>query len=569
MRGGSMTRRRAVQLAFAGAAAWGSMPPLAAAAAGSDAGDATASHEAFTSVFTAWPGYATTMRGSLVPGAVPVSAPASDAAAWSLDAPAGAAAVPLALRQTGQATYIYALMGQDLVKLDAATGAKVGGLALPGPVSDPIRSVFVDATLIVALADGRLAAIDEDLALVWTSGGSGLDLAGAGPLATVPLGVGDRVIAAAAGDTAAERRVTLSSLAPFDGAALTAASLTAPASPLAAPPQLIRMGDATALFCDGIRAVHLIDASAERPFEGMPSVEVPQAAPGCLRLASVPVERDGRAAVAGVSSDGSASELVLLSASPADGPGASGSAPALALTATIDLGTGVPACDPVVFAGRAVAVLGDAADQGGHRAVLIDLGPAPALIAAVELPSLAGPLAPTPLVTACGPRPAEAAVEIVVADAAGAVVSLAFDAPASGAEDMRARLLRGPSERGLATAPSPLATREGTVLLAAPTASSSQLVALAPDADRAAATPVGGASGLDTIGGVLAGATLPTGAGLGVGALVFAAAFGAYALVRNRGGRARRDEGVDAWRARNRPGADDADATDDTGGRRP
>lgn len=567
MRGGSMTRRRAVRLALAGAAAWGSMPRAAAAAADSDT--AADTHESFTSVFTAWSGYATTMRGSLVPGAVPVSAPASDAAAWSLDAPEGAAAVPLALRQTGQATYIYALMGQDLVKLDAATGAKVGDLALPGPVADPARSVFVDATLIVALADGRLAAIDEDLALVWTSGGSGLDLTDAGPLATAPLGVGDRVIAAVASDGAVERRITLSSLAPFDGAALATAPLTAPASPHAAPPQLIRMGDTTALFCDGIRAAHLIDASAERPFEDAPSIEIPQAAPGCLRLASVPVELDGRVAVAGVSSDGSASELVLLSVTPAADTGAANSAPALALTATLELGAGVPACDPVVFAGRAVAVLGDPADQGGYRAALIDLDPAPALIAAVELPSLASPLASTPLVTACGPRPAEAAVEIVIADAAGAVVSLALDAPASSAADMRARLLRKPSERGLATAPSPLATREGTVLIAAPIASSSQLVALAPDADRAAATPVGGASGLDTIGGALAGATLPTGAGLGVGALVFAAAFGAYAFVRNRGGRARRDEGVDAWRARNRPGADDADATDDAGGRRP
>ncbi|MDY4041796.1 MAG: hypothetical protein SOY67_06835 [Collinsella sp.] len=569
MRGGSMTRRRAVQLALAGAAAWGSMPRAAAAAADSDTAAATGSHEAFTSVFTAWPGYATTMRGSLVPGAVPVSAPASDAAAWSLDAPEGAVAVPLALRQTGQATYIYALMGQDLVKLDAATGAKVGGLALPGPASDPVRSVFVDAMLIVALADGRLAAVDEDLTLVWTSGGSGLDPTDAGLLATAPLGVGDRVIAAAASDGAAERRITLSSLAPFDGSALATASLTAPASPLAASPQLIRMGDATALFCDGIRAAHLIDASAERPFEDAPSIEIPQAAPGCLRLASVPVGLDGGVAVVGVSSDGSASEFVLLSASPAADTGAANPAPALALTTTLELGVGVPACDPVVFAGRAVAVLGDAADQGGYRAVLIDLDAAPALIASVDLPSLAGPLAPIPLATACGPRTAEAAVEVVIADAAGAVVSLALDAPASREADMRARLLREPSERGLATAPSPLATREGTVLIAAPTASSSQLVALAPDADRAAATPVGGASGLDTIGGALAGATLPTGAGLGVGALVFAAAFGAYVLVRNRGGRARRDEGVDAWRARNRPGADDADAADDAGGRRP
>ena len=72
----------------------------------------------------------------------------------------------------------------------------------------------------------------------------------------------------------------------------------------------------------------------------------------------------------------------------------------------------------------------------------------------------------------------------------------------------------------------------------------------AADESRTVNTPVGGSNSLDTLGASLAGVTLPNGAGLGVGALIFVVAFGAYALIRNRGGRRLTDEGLDTWRGR-------------------
>ena len=50
----------------------------------------------------------------------------------------------------------------------------------------------------------------------------------------------------------------------------------------------------------------------------------------------------------------------------------------------------------------------------------------------------------------------------------------------------------------------------------------------------------------------LAGITLPNGAGLGVGVLVFVVGFAAYAYIRNRGGRSAQDEGLNEWRSQHR-----------------
>jgi len=574
MREHPVTRRRALQLALAATAAGASLPAVAAAApepAAEGAADAS-----FTSTYAAWPGHATTMRGSIVPGAVPVSAPASGDEAWSLTARAGEAASPLALRQMGQTTYAYALIGQDLVKIDAASGSEGGDVELPGPAAASARAAFVDATLVVTLADGRLAAIDEDLVPVWTSDAPGLDLVGVGLLPSAPLEAGGRVLAAVAGDDGAERRIVLRSLAPFDGRTLSSTSIMAPSSEAAGAPQLIRMGDAAALFSDGVHAAYLLDPTAARPFKGMPSAVLSRGSRGCLRLAETPFEAGDRSSVVGVSSDGRASELVRFSTVSADGPGPSGSAapepPRLEASSLLDLSAGVPACDPVVFAGRVLAVLRDPSADGGCRAVLIALpdgeGAEAAVLDELDLPGLKAALAPVPLAAASGERPSEASVEILIADAAGAVASLELPAPAAQAAGMTAHMLREASGDVLDAASSPLATREGTLLLATPEAGSAQITAIAPDAARTAATPSGGSTGLDTVGGVLSGASLPTGAGLGVGALVLAAAFGAYAWIRNRGGRARRDEGVDEWRSRTR--GDERDGSDPgSDGRRP
>ena len=100
----------------------------------------------------------------------------------------------------------------------------------------------------------------------------------------------------------------------------------------------------------------------------------------------------------------------------------------------------------------------------------------------------------------------------------------------------------GASEASSVSSPAPVANRDGSMFYAA----GETIVALSPDADRAVATPVGGSEGLDTVMG--SGLMLPNGAGLGAGVLVLAAGFGAYYAIRNRGNRAKIDEGVVAWR---------------------
>lgn len=97
----------------------------------------------------------------------------------------------------------------------------------------------------------------------------------------------------------------------------------------------------------------------------------------------------------------------------------------------------------------------------------------------------------------------------------------------------------------------PVVNRDGTLYVCA----NGTLTAYAADADRAASTAVGGANGLDTIAGAMAGISLPNGAGLGVGVLVFAIGFGAYAYIRNGGGRRAHDEGLDEWRSRHDGGS--------------
>ncbi len=92
----------------------------------------------------------------------------------------------------------------------------------------------------------------------------------------------------------------------------------------------------------------------------------------------------------------------------------------------------------------------------------------------------------------------------------------------------------------------PVVNRDGTLY----TCANGQLTAYAADSERAASTAVGGANGLDTVAGSLAGISLPNGAGLGVGVLIFAVGFGAYAYIRNGGGRRAHDEGLDEYRSR-------------------
>lgn len=585
-----VTRRQALRIAAASAVAGVAVTTCAARAHADEAVPDEAS--TFTATYTAWPGYASTMAESLVPGAVPVAAPASGDEAWRFAGAEGPIA-PLALRQIGQTTFACLVAGGRIMKVDAATGTVSAQVDLPFPAGTAPRAVFADAVLVTALSQGRLAAFDEDLNAVWTASDTFEDGAGGDAASPVLAAAGGLIYSALAADEGEARSITLAAHADFDGAAASSAQLALSASGIAAPPQLVAQ-DGVVLLNDGISTVRAVGAVRDWLFADMPAAAVAED-PGCLRLANSLYAQAGRNVAFGVFSDGKAARAVVLGgggeAAPAsaglvgsqDGSAAEGSStavsssgdagtPLLAVSASLDLGTGIPACDPVIFADRALVVLADTEGAHTHRALLLALpaaaGDDPVFEAEVDLPGLAAPLAPVPVATAWGARASEATAELLIVDAAGGVVSVEVDAPAGSSPSLRATRLRDP---GTApdTASSPLVTREGTVLLTAPGDASSSdapsVLALAPDASRAAATPVGGAAGLDTIGSLLTGAALPNGAGIGVGALVLAAGFGAYAFIRNRGGRATQDQGLDTWRAR----TGDAEGANSAGPRTP
>lgn len=160
--------------------------------------------------------------------------------------------------------------------------------------------------------------------------------------------------------------------------------------------------------------------------------------------------------------------------------------------------------------------------------------PAPELARTYRAPGIAGSLA----VAAYGTTGDNAVVELVYPAESGGVCQITYalvDGFASAGVQTHARDI--PATFGAAA--TPVVNRDGAVVLQVGEA----IVAFAADPARAVDTVVGGSVGLDTIAGVLTGITLPNGAGLGVGVVIFALAFGAYRYIRTRGIRhAPRDE---------------------------
>lgn len=160
--------------------------------------------------------------------------------------------------------------------------------------------------------------------------------------------------------------------------------------------------------------------------------------------------------------------------------------------------------------------------------------PAPELARTYRAPGIAGSLA----VAAYGTTGDNAVVELVYPAESGGVCQITYalvDGFASAGVQTHA--LDIPATFGAAS--TPVINRDGSVVLQVGEA----IVAFAADSARAVDTVVGGSAGLDTIAGVLTGITLPNGAGLGVGVVIFALAFGAYRYIRTRGiRRAPRDE---------------------------
>lgn len=644
--------------------------PLAHAYADGAAGAAAADvpDDGFTSAYTAWPGNASTLTGSMLPGAVPVSSPPLETLLWSCDVTGARRGIdamndaardkvaasgqsdellsdrsstPLVLRQVGQATYAY-VVGHDAVyKLDASTGEELARADLGAAFPRDGQAAFVGSLLVVPTAQGGLVAFDEDLKLAWESSALPEPAVGGAWDATSQIVGADGQIFiafAAEGDVTPEHpdgsaEAILAAFADYDGSLLwTSASVQADgagadgsgsasgdgaaaaqdasaessspedgnsgssegadATPLTsllatsdgierfgARPSLFLAGD-DLLVSYGGAALALVDGQ-----DGRLRSQVTLDAPVAGRLARVYGAGAGDdifvAVTTGAAGAGDA-------AADADERAASSSVYVLdvsggAVGSSEPLSRGVHVRDvrPVVVGGIAYVACGaspsDTLLAGDTELTAIDLAAslegiasirastddegaegcfaapsAPQVAGSVVTPEIAGGMLAT--VRSLPDEGSEAAIMYPGAD--GSLVRVAFSAE-EGVSAARVDSLRAAEvEQTALAASTPVANRDGTIFYQVGDA----LLALAPDADEAGPTVVGGSNGLDTIMGTLI--TLPNGAGLGAGVLVLGAAFVAYYAIRNRGNRAKIDEGVVAWREEH-DGGDGSPSTSD------
>ena len=544
----SVSRRAALSMAVGAVSALVSdpRPALADEAPGASVETMETSAE-FNGPYTAWAGYASTARHSVAAGAVPVKAPASPEVAWTsgLDAPAGA----LVLRQSGQSTFLYALAGGSIERYDAATGDPLGSVALPARPCAGAQPVFAESTLVVALEDGRVAVFDEALAPAWTSEAPSLP-AGAsswgagGPVAS--MGGAVHVALAALDASGAACGVEVLSLAGIDGSLFWRASL--PAGAASPAPRLMAAGGALLLH-DGGPTIRLIDIESGGVLDELEFVGAVEG-----RVAELPAYgADGPAWVVG---DASGTVSVVVAA------GGSLEVIAESPLAAVD---GVPwrllPLPPAVARGHAFFwARADGADAVGAACLDVALAEIGAIEAGSPVGGEALLPAEAPLAVVRGVGAREARVTLYALAESGALAAIELPAGEPGGGEGAAEVLWSPS--GARPSAAPLVDRDGALFVATAPGNGSAgglITAFAPDGSRAVGTPVGGSEGFDTLGSRLSGLTLPNGAGLGAGALFLAATFGAYALIRNRGGRGRRDEGVDAWRAEHGRGGDDED----------
>lgn len=589
------------------AAAWAAEGSAAAEAA--ESAESTATEEAqalFTSSFTAWEGYSTTSAASLVAGATPVKAAAANTVSWSLDAEsegesASAAEVKLlALRQMGQTTYAYVAMGSALAKIDAETGTESARVDLTVSALRRAGAAFVDSVLVFPLEDGRLLAFDEDLNQAWESqvgpAAQG-DGAGADALAASQVVGMDGIVyvafssdsAGAGADASGARTLTVMACSDYDGSALwietypIAASTDAGSSfaTLAAPALFADASSDAILVSDGVSTLRAFQVNSEGTIENLQVTglgdDVSRLQLAQLPALSAPARAGYSLAFAALDSAAGVARAGLLAF--AD----SSITEALAVfeTEAAGLPSGLAAFDSYLQLVTASA----GGDVMAHLlAVDADTGadanagtPAITESAAVSLP-VSLPLCDTPAVSVRGTAADSATVDVLLTDASGQVARVSYDAAALGAgASMESSVLevaaRGTgssagdaavdaavdaadataSAAALLQSPaSPLVNRDGTALFVAGRGSllgePSSLIVLAADEATAVATPVGGADGLDTMGAAFTGTSSASTGGIGAGVLIFAVGFGAYAYIRNRGGRAKRDEGLAEWR---------------------
>ena len=500
-----------------------------AVARGADVDEST-----FNDPYTAWTGYASTAAAGVPVGAVPVMAPASDNALWDANPGAPCAA---ALRQRGQATYLYLVSKTGLTQYDAASGEVYKQVSLPAQSLG--SCMFADSALMVPLADGRLAAYDEDLTCAWVSDkGASLGAEGAAwSSCSIPAYAEGCVFVAFSyrGNGCVESK--LASFSSVDGSLLWQQGLGVPegasaddaaAGEAALPAILYSQG--RLLVSGGNSVAYLFDAASGELLDSVAS-----ASAGLASCASTVFTgaTDESSALAVAASDGT---ICLVEASKSS----------ISLGDFVNLGCNLSSCAPVC-AGGALYVGGS--DGSVYR--LAKDSAASALRVDAQIPVCSSAVTEL-LPVAYGESASAMMLGLYVQAEDG---SLFYIEHADGGDSKATvqRVANGGKvgDASLDTAAAPLShtllvNRDGSVFAA----SRGALTVLAADESRTVNTPVGGSNSLDTLGASLAGVTLPNGAGLGVGALIFVVAFGACALIRNRGGRRLTDEGLDTWRGR-------------------
>lgn len=518
-------RMRAYALAAVVLLMTGFAPPVVAR--GADVAEST-----FNDPYTAWAGYASTAAAGAPVGAVPVMAPASDKVLWSADAGAPCAA---ALRQRGQATYLYLLDKTSLTQYDATSGKVCKQVSLPAQSLG--SCMFADSALMVPLADGRLAAYDEDLTSAWVSGEG------------VPLGVGGAAWSSCSTPVYAEGCVfvtfsyrgngcletRVASFSSVDGSLLWQEELALPKGAMldgaatgegALPAALYSQGR---LLVSGANSVaYLLEAASGKLLDSAATASAGLAS--CASSASAGAAEEG-GALAVAASDGT---VCLVEAADSS----------LRIEGSVSLGSALSSCAPVC--------VDDAVYVGGSDGSVYRLardGAALSLRADAQIPVCSSAISEL-LPVAYGEK-ASAMTLGVYAQAEDGLLFYIEHANDSKASVQRIAGKEGTGDRPFDAAVAPLShalsvNRDGSVFAV----SRGGLTVFAADESRTVNTPVGGSNSLDTLGASLAGVTLPNGAGLGVGALIFVAAFGAYAVIRNKGGRRLSDEGLDVWRSR-------------------
>lgn len=481
----------------------------------------------FNDPYTAWAGYASTAAAGTPVGAVPVMAPASDKVLWSADAGAPCAA---ALRQRGQATYLYLLDKTSLTQYDATSGKVCKQVSLPAQSLG--SCMFADSALMVPLADGRLAAYDEDLTSAWVSG-EGVPLGAEGATwssCSTPVYAGGCVFVTFSyrGNGCLETRAA--SFSSVDGSLLWQEELALPKGALldgvatgegALPAALYSQGR---LLVSGANSVaYLLEAASGKLLDS--------AATASAGLASCASSASVGAALAVAASDGT---VCLVEAADSS----------LRIENSVSLGCALSSCAPVC--------VDDAVYVGGSDGSVYRLakdGAALSLRADARIPVCSSAINEL-LPVAYGERASAMTLGVYAQAEDGSLFYI------EQANDSKASVQRIAGKEGTGGGPfdaaaAPLShalsvNRDGSVFAV----SRGDLTVFAADESRTVNTPVGGSNSLDTLGASLAGVTLPNGAGLGVGALIFVAAFGAYAVIRNKGGRRLSDEGLDVWRSR-------------------